>query len=87
MANARSVVRPLSKRVKTQLERDTRRAARSERLQRFVDLELLFCRLCRNSLTARRTSAETGANDFLDIAASAFTWRSVSHTTVLFILL
>jgi len=42
---------------------------------------------CRNSLTAWRTRAETGASDFFDIAVSSLTCLLVSQTTVLFITL
>lgn len=40
----------------------------------------------KNSSTARRTSADTGASDSVDSLASCFACGSVSHTTVLFML-
>jgi hypothetical protein len=42
---------------------------------------------CRNSFTAWRTRADTGASDFFDIAVSALTCSLVSQTTVLFMTL
>jgi hypothetical protein len=41
-------------------------------------------RFRKNSATACRTRAETGASDFLDMTASVFACASVSHTTVRF---
>jgi hypothetical protein len=45
-----------------------------------------FRLFAKNSWTAWRTSAETGASDFSDILASCFACGPVSHTTVLFML-
>jgi len=43
-----------------------------------------FCLCCKNSFTAWRTIAETGAIDFLDSFVNARTCCAVSQTTVLF---